>query len=426
MQGTGKKMTRVVIVGGGFAGINAAKTLAQNESVSVTLIDKHNYHTFNPLLYQVASAELEVESISSSLRGIFRKFSNVSCVLANVTGIDHQGKIVTTDEGNFEYDYLVLASGSVTAFFGTKGAEEKALTLKTLLDATTLRNHLFSCFERASVLLRSGKLEKESSLLKIAIVGAGPTGVEYAGSLAELIQSPLTKDFPELANFTKSVSLLDAQDNVLSGFPEKLQNYTQNKLEKMGVKVLTGVKVAEVDEEGVLLGDGTRIPACTVVWAAGVRGSSPEEKDFEIGRDGRIVVSPSLQTKLSPHIFVAGDLARIDGDAIPMVAPAALQQGQHVGESILRCIEGKEPEPFKYNNKGAMAIIGRNSAVTSIGKFTMTGFFAWNLWLIIHIAYLIGFRTRLIVFINWTWDYIFKERAVRLLLSRTTLPKDLK
>ncbi len=407
--------TRVVIVGAGFAGLWAARRLSREQGVQVTLLDRNNYHTFMPLLYQVAAAELEPGQIAYPLRGIFRGRHNIRFVMGEVCGIDPQTRRIRTENQELEYDQLILAVGSLTTFFGTKGAEEHAFVLKSLEDAVVLRNHLLACFERAA----SAPEEQHEALLTICIIGGGPTGVEYAGALAELVHTPLARDFPALASKTRIV-LVDAADEILAGFSWRLRRYANKKLQKMGVDVQVGRAVLSVTPDSVNFKDGTTLSSHTVVWTAGICGNEVAARaGLKLGRSGRVHTLPELQVEGYPEIHVAGDLSLPPGETPPpTVAPSAIQQGRHAAENVLRLIRGEATQPFKYFNKGSMVTIGRNAAVVSLGKFGFTGFFAWIVWLFVHLAYLIGFRNRLLVLINWAWDYLLAERGVRLILPK--------
>lgn len=411
---------RVVIIGAGFSGLFAAKQLSRGEArelVDVILIDRNNYHTFLPLLYQVAAAELEPESIAYPIRGIFRPKSsgansNVTPVLAEVTGIDEHKRLVLTDGPSIPYDHLVIAAGSSTAHYGVPGAAENAFGLKTVEEAVTLRNHLLTCFERAAI---EGDNAPEG-LLTVVIVGAGATGLEYAGALAELMQAPLKRDFPKLSARCRIV-LLNSGEHVLMPFPQKLRDYARKRLTGMGVEVMTGAQVTAVTPNSIVLKDGRTIKACTIVWSAGVQGGElAGNTGFALGRGKRVEVTPTLQVLGKPEIYVVGDSC-IEAEApAPMLAPVAIQQGAQAARNILLTIKGKEPEKYVYKDKGSMVTIGRNAAVANIGGREFTGFPAWILWLLVHLSYLIGFRNRVMVLMDWAWDYLFFERAVRLIL----------
>ncbi len=416
--------TRIVIIGAGFAGLWAARRLTREKNLDITVVDRNNYHTFLPLLYQVAAAELEPEEIAYPLRGVFRqpalcrffcRRSKVNTVMAEVRGVDPERRVVLADDLELPYDQLVLAPGSLTSFFGTPGAEENSFTLKSLEDAVRLRNHLLTAFERASV-------EKDrlgDGALTITVVGGGATGVEYAGALAELIRTPLARDFPDLVPAKSRVVLVDSSEELLAGFPMDLRVYARNKLIRMGVDVHTGVSVREVTAAGATLSDGSFIASRTVVWTAGVRGHDvASTAGLPLGKSGRVTVMPTLQVAERPNIHVAGDLSLPDGQTPPTVAPTATQQGLHVAENILRMVRGESTQPFAYHDKGSMVTIGRKAAVVRIGNRSFSGFLAWVLWLCVHLTYLIGFRNRIFVLINWAWDYLFAERAVRLILPK--------
>ncbi len=418
MRNTSEKR-RVVIVGAGFAGLWAAQRLAKRDAakfVDVTLVDRNNYHTFPPLIYQVAAAELEPESIAYPIRGIFRGVANVSTVMTEAKGVDIRNRLLLTDGSPIPYDHLVLAPGSRTAFFNIPGAEENAFGLKTLEEAIRLRSHILACFERAA--MEGDKVPE--GLLTVAVVGAGATGLEYAGALAELMATPLARDFPRLTKNKAKVVLLDAAPDVLMALPPRLREYARKRLEKMGVTVRTNSQVSEVRPDAILLQDGTAVHACTIVWSAGVMGHElGQAAGLLLGRGARIAVTPTLQIVDRPEIHVAGDAGLPGLETVPpMVAPNAIQQGIHVAENIIRMVKGDAPEEFRYHDKGSMVTIGRNAAVAKIGKREFTGYFAWILWLFVHLNYLIGFRNRLLVLLGWAWDYLFFERSVRLILPR--------
>lgn len=419
----GADRPRVVIVGAGFGGLWAARALAHIQA-DVLLLDRNNYHTFFPLLYQVAAAELEPEDIAFPVRSILRRLPNVQFALAEVKAIDPSSRLVKTADRVIPYDFLILAVGSKSYFFGIPGAAEYSFPLKTLEQAVTLRNHILCCFERAS---QEPDAALRGRILTFVIVGGGPTGVELAGALSELIHGPLCKDLPKLDLREVRLVLLEAVDRLLPGQPERLGAYAMQRLRKMGVEVRLRAMVSAVTARAVHLKEGTEIPAETVMWTAGVRGAgAPLPLDSGQGtawglpasRDGRIPVLPTLQARGYPEIYVAGDLARVEEESrpLPMLAPVAIQQGTRAARNIERQHEGQDPLPFNYRDRGAMTTIGRNAAVAYMWGHAFTGFFAWTIWLIVHILNLIGFRNRLIVIINWAWDYFFFERGVRLIL----------
>lgn len=405
---------RVVIIGAGFAGLWAARTLSHSQT-DVLVLDRNNYHTFSPLLYQVAAAELEPEDIVYPVRSVLRGQQNIRFLMNEVGEIDLAAKQVKTTDHVFPYDFLVLAIGSTSHFFGVTGAAEYAFQLKTLEQVIALRNHILFRFERA---LCETNPERRQQMLTFAIVGGGPTGVEFAGALAELIRGPLVKDYQALDPREMHVLLLEATDRLLAPFPEWLGTYAAKRLQKMGVEIRLGAMVSQITPENVQFKDGTTIPLETVIWTAGVRGES-FNAELPTMRNGQVKVLPTLQTPDYPEVYVIGDLAYIeeDGHSLPMLAPVATQQGEAAARNIIRQADGREPVPFHYHNRGTMVTIGRNAAIAYIEGHAFAGFPAWILWLSIHLYSLIGFRNRLLVLINWAWDYLFYERAVRLIVS---------
>jgi len=407
---------QVVIVGAGFGGLWAARALASSQA-DVLVLDRNNYHTFLPLLYQVAAAELEPEDIIYPIRSLLRRQKRVRFLMDDVTGIDLSGRQVQTAHHIFPYDYLILALGSAPHFFGVSGASEKAFQLKTLDQAIALRNHILFRFERA---LCETDAQKRRQMLTFTIVGGGPTGVEFTGALAELIRGPLVKDYPQL-DFKQEVSilLLEASERILSGLPDALQVYAQKRLRRQGVDVRLGAAVSQVTSQAVHLKDGTVIPTETVVWTAGVRGEAlPHPAELAEARNGRLKVLPALQIPGHPEVYVVGDLAYVEenGRPLPMVAPVAIQEAKMAAQNIIRQMNGQEPLPFQYHDPGTMVTIGRNAAVVQLGGRSFTGFPAWMVWLSVHLYNLIGFRNRLLVLINWAWDYFFYERTQRLIV----------
>lgn len=406
---------RVVVCGAGFAGLWTARRLA-GEPVDVLLLDRNNYHTFLPLLYQVAAAELGPTDIAYPVRSIFRKRKNVEFRMAEVQGVDLPGRAVITDVERVAYDHLVLALGSVPDFFGVEGAAEHAFPLREMDQAMPLRHHILSRFESAVYVSDD---DRRRRMLTFVIVGGGPTGVEYAGALAELIYGPLLKDYPRLRSQDARVVLLEATDGLLGAMPEALGRYAAERLTSRKVEVRTGALVTRVGADAIHLKDGSDIPTETVVWTAGVKGD-PRVAGWglPVVKRGRVRVAPSLHLPDHPEVWVAGDLtwAEQDGEPLPQVAPVAMQQGERVAENILRVARGQTPEAFRYDDPGMLAVIGRNAAVADFGGRTFTGFLAWMLWLLIHIAKLIGFRNRALVLVNWAWNYLSYERAVRLIL----------
>jgi NADH dehydrogenase len=418
--GTLDERPHVVIIGAGFAGLWAAKELA-NKPVRVSLLDRNNYHTFLPLLYQVAAAEIEPEQIAYPVRGVLRRMSNVNFYLAEVTAVDWAAQLVQTNRGDFAYDYLLIATGSITQFFGTPGAEAHSFQLKTMEDGIALRNHILTCFEQA---IYEDDAARRKALLTFVVVGAGPTGVEYAGALSELVYGPLRKDFPTLNVDEVSIYLVEATNQVLGAMPQSLGDYAKVRLKRMGVTLQLETRVTAVAEQSVSFHNGDILPTHTVVWVAGVGGHPlGAQSGLNVLRNGRIPTEPSLQLTDWPQVYIAGDLTAFeqDGVMLPMVAQVALQQGAHAAKNMLAQISGQSVRPFRYFDKGSMATIGRGKAVVDIRGRSITGFFAWAIWLVIHILYLIGFRNRIMVMINWAWRYLTYEQMVRLIFPTISI-----
>jgi len=404
-----------VVVGAGFGGLWAAKRLLSHR-LPVTVVDRNNYHTFFPLLYQVAAAELGPGEIAYPVRSVFRKQSLCVFRRAEVRWVDLEAKRLTTEDGTIDYDYLVLAPGSVPNFFGVDGAEEHAFPLRTMDDAIPLRYHVLDCFERAA---QAGDAEARTALLRFVIVGGGHTGVEFAGALAELIYGPLLEDYAEISRDEVEVRLIEGGAHLLPGMAPRLQEYAHTRLVKRRVKIRLGAQVQAVDPGRVVTSADGALATHTVVWAAGVRGDPAVGAwGLPIGRAGRVPVEETLQVPGHPEVFVVGDLAYLEsgGTPLPQVAQVALQQGATAADNIVRLRERKAPRPFVYKDLGVLAVVGRNAAVAQVWGRTFTGLPAWVLWLTIHLAWLIGFRNRLLVLVNWAWNYIFYRRAVRLIL----------
>jgi NADH:ubiquinone reductase (H+-translocating) len=415
MKPVAESQARVVIIGAGFAGLWAATALSRC-GCSVLILNRNNYHAFPPLLYQVAAAEIEPEQIAYPLRSVIRKWRNVKVGMVEVLGVDFATRTVHTSDRDVSYDYLILSIGATTDFFGVPGAAEHAYPLKTLVHSVAIRNQILCRFESA---MREPSTERRLGTLVFTIVGGGATGVEFAGALAELIQGPFRNDYPNLEFGRVRVVVVEGAKRLLSGMPEPCGIYALERLKQMGVDVMLGSQVQRVEKDAVYLSDGTVLATDTVIWTAGVQGD-PVGRAWGLRsvRGGRLEVTPALQLPDHPEVYVAGDLAYVeeDGQPLPMTAPVATQQGVSAAANILRQIEGQEPASFVYKDKGAMVTIGRNAAVARIGKRYYFGFFAWILWLAVHIFNLIGFRNRLFVLVNWSRDYFLRDRAVRLIM----------
>jgi len=407
-----------VIVGGGFAGLWATRALA-SAPVRITLIDRHNHHLFQPLLYQVATAGLSAPDIAAPLRHILRKQANVEVRLAEVAAIAPQEKhVVLADGTTIAYDALLLATGATHAYFGHDEWARHAPGLKTLDDSLQLRRHLLLAFERAEAETDPGK---RAAWLSFAIVGGGPTGVELAGTLAEIARHTLKNEFRRIDPSQARVRLVEAGPRVLASFPDTLSEKARRQLERLGVEVVTGTPVSDITDEGYRLGD-TFVPAKTVVWAAGV-AASPLARTLGVSLDraGRVPVKPDLSVAGHPDIFVAGDLAAVtsDGRPVPGVAPAAKQMGRHVAQVLRARLDGRaSPGDFRYQDYGNLATIGRMAAVVDFGRLKFSGLLAWWFWLTAHVFFLIGFRNRLVVLLNWCWAYWSYQRGARIILGK--------
>ncbi|HKV65438.1 MAG TPA: NAD(P)/FAD-dependent oxidoreductase [Rhodanobacteraceae bacterium] len=405
----------VVILGGGFGGLNATRALARAR-VRVTLVDRANHHVFQPLLYQVAGATLSGPDIAAPLRHIVRRQRNVTVWMEEVTGVDVAAQCVQAGAQTIAYDYLVVATGSTHAYFGHDAWAEYAPGLKTMNDALAIRRRILSAFEAAE---REPDPAKRAEWLAFVIVGAGPTGVELAGTLSEIAHHTLPREF-RIAHPRKArIHLVEAGPRVLSAMPETLSAIAQRKLERMGVEVHTGSPVTAIDAAGVHMGD-EHIPARTVLWAAGVAASPlGAQLGGECDRAGRVKVAPNLSLPGRPEVFVIGDLAWVeqDGQRVPGMAPAAKQMGTCAAHAIRDRIAGRSVRPFRYHDYGSLASISRSSAVVDLRGLKFSGFLGWLFWLIAHIFFLIGFRNRLAVMWNWAWSYLTWQRGARIIVG---------
>jgi NADH dehydrogenase len=413
-------LPHVVIVGGGFAGLWATRALA-SAPVRITLIDRGNHHLFQPLLYQVASAGLSAPDIAAPLRHILRRQRNATVLMEDVVAIEPQSSRLRLSDGRtLDYDFLLLATGAAHAYFGHDDWAAHAPGLKTLDDALHIRRRILSAFERAEA---ETDPAARRALLTFASVGGGPTGVELAGTLAEIARHTLKREFRRIDPREARVLLLEAGPRVLPSFPESLSAKARRQLEKLGVEVRTGTPVRAIDGDGVQLGD-ERIAARTVLWAAGVAASKlARSLGVELDRSGRVPVTPDLRAPGFDNLYVAGDLASLlqDGKPVPGVAPAAKQMGTYVARSIRARLAGRDVEPFRYRDYGNLATIGRMAAVVHLGKLKLSGALAWWFWLLAHVFFLIGFRNRLVVMLNWTWAYWTYQRAARIILGKDSV-----
>jgi NADH dehydrogenase len=410
-----------VVVGAGFGGLECAKALA-GEPVEVTVVDRQNFHTFSPLLYQVATSALTPGDVVFPVRGVFRSAGNVRVRRGTVTAVDLAGRCLRLDDGaELTYDFLVLAAGATTAWFGVAGAEEHALPLYGLADAVRLRNHVLARFEAADA---DPALTEEA--LTFVIVGGGPTGVEMAGAFVELFHAVLAKDFPALDFGRARILLVEMGQRVLAGFSEVGSRHAEEQLRARGVELRLGTAVTAIDAGSVTLSSGEVVPTGTVVWAAGVRTSRLlEGLALESVANGRVVVDPSLRLPDHPEVLVVGDLAAVPWHhgLLPQVANVAQQEGRHAGRTVARLAAGHLPRPFRYRHLGFMATIGRGSAVADLPlRVRLTGFLGWLAWLGLHLVRLVGVRNRLSVFVNWAWSYVTFDRGPRLILEPTVLP----
>jgi NADH dehydrogenase len=413
-------LPRVVVVGAGFGGLTAARALG-DAPVAVTLLDRRNFHLFQPLLYQVATAALNPSDIAAPIRHVVRRQRNTTVLLADVREVDVSARIVRTDHGDLPYDFLVLAAGANDSYFGHDEWRTFAPGLKTVEDALEMRRRILLAFERA-------EWEKESvarqEWLTFVVVGGGPTGVELAGALAEIARHALAEDFRGIDPARARVILVEGADRVLPGFPPTLSESAARQLAGLGVSVRTGVRVTGIDGEAVWLGE-ERIGARTALWAAGV-AASPLTRSLgvPVDRQGRVLVAPDLTVPGHPEIFVIGDAsALVDrGKAVPGVAPAAMQEGRHAAKNIRRAIAGRPLLPFRYVDKGTLATIGRAAAVADIRGWRLSGLLAWLAWLAIHIFFLIGFRNRALVMFEWAWAYVSWQRGARLITRADAAP----
>jgi NADH dehydrogenase len=413
-------LPRVVVVGGGFAGLNAVKSLAKvKPPVRVILLEQHNYHLFQPLLYQLATGVVQPADIAHPVRGIVRRYRRASVRMATVSGVDLDAREVLTEAGaRFHYDYLILAAGATTATFGIPGVEEHSFPLKSMPDALRLRAHLLHQFELAD----NDPAQVDKGALTVVVGGGGPTGVEMAGALHELFKHVLVHDFPDLDINQAKVVVLEAMDHLLAPFHPSSRQHALDILRKRGVEVRLGQALERATAGEVVLKDGTVIPTRTLVWGAGVRANPlADVLGLEQTRGGRIVVGEDLSVPGRPEVFVVGDLAGAGdgkGGLLPQVAQPAIQEARHTAQNIERTLKGEPRTGFTYKDKGIMATIGRNAAVTELPSGArFKGVLAWYMWLALHLAYIIGFRSRVAVLVNWIWSYLTYDRHARIIVA---------
>lgn len=422
-----------MILGGGFGGLSAARQLA-NQPVRVTLIDRHNYHLFQPLLYQVATASLSPSDVASPIRWILRHQKNITVLLGDARTIDLEHRRVmlrsdlpspdqmgTTASASLEYDYLIVATGAAHAYFGHPEWARRAPGLKTLDDALEIRRQVLLAFEAAE---RETDEAKQKRLLTFVIVGAGPTGVELAGALGEIARLSLRHDFRNIHTESARIVLVEGGPFVLGTFPAQLRDKARESLTRLGIEVRTNTIVTGVDDDGVSIGS-EHIAAQTVLWAAGVAASSlGQSLGVPLDRAGRVPAEPTLAIPRHPNVFVIGDLCALsqDGRPLPGVAQVAMQQGAHAAVNVDRAVHGQPLRPFRYKNYGNMAVIGRAAAVADIGPVKASGLFAWLIWLFLHLFWLIGFRSRLVVMTEWAWTYLTLQRRARLITGGRLSP----
>ncbi len=410
---------RVVIVGGGFGGIELAKRL-KNKKMQVLMLDRHNYHTFQPLLYQVATGGLEPDSIAFPLRKIFKRFKNFTFRVTNVEKVVPESRTLITDAGEINYDYLVIATGSDTNFFGQKEIEHFSMPMKTITEALNLRSMILQNMEEALI---EPDPQRKDSLMNFVVVGGGPTGVELSGALAELKMHVLPEDYLELDLKDMDIYLIEGSPELLGAMSSEASRKAKDFLQEMGVHVYTDMRVLAYDGEKISLHNGQTIFTKNVLWSAGVKGCVIDGIPQEVVvRGGRIQVNEFNRVIGQERIFALGDVAAMITDeypnGLPGVAPAAIQQGKHLASNLIQILNDKEPKPFEYNDQGSMATVGRNKAVVDLHKIKFQGVFAWFIWMFVHLMSLVGFRNKLVTFVNWIWNYFSYDRGTRLIIRR--------
>jgi NADH:ubiquinone reductase (H+-translocating) len=416
---------RIVIVGAGFAGLEIAQRLSKRSDLQIVLLDKNNYHQFQPLFYQVAMAGLEPSSISFPLRKIFQSCINVHIRVTDVQRVIPERKVVNTTLGEIAYDELIIATGADTNYYGMKEIEKRAIPMKSVSEALALRNRVLQNFEDA---LTAETPEERIALMNVVVVGGGPTGVELAGTLAEMKRNILPKDYPDLNFDSMQIYLLEGLDEVLAAMSDEASQKACEYLKNLGVIVHTGQMVTEFDGKEIITKQGLRIATSNLVWAAGVKASVLEGfRPESIGPGGRLKVNAFSQVEGYDTIYALGDVALMNGDenypkGHPQLAQPAIQQAKQLAKNMKRQIDNKEPEPFKYRDLGTMATVGRNLAVVDLPFWKFQGFFAWLTWMFVHLISIVGVRNRVVVFINWLWNYITYDQSLRLIIRAKPLP----
>mgnify|MGYP003630595473 CR=1 FL=1 len=411
-------LPRIVIIGGGFAGIALAKQL-KNQAVQTVLLDKHNYHTFQPLLYQVATGGLEAGSIAYPIRKVIQEYDDCYFRLTSVQEIDTKNRQIITEIGNLSYDYLVIATGSKTNYFGNSDIKRYSMSMKTIPQSLNIRSLILENFEQA-VLTRD--TAEQNSLINFVLVGAGPTGVELAGALAEMKKAILQKDYPDLDIARMQINLIQSGDRILNTMSEKASAAAEEFLESLGVTIWKNVRVTNYDGKTVTTNANMSFETATMIWTAGVEGALVAGLDGEslVARAARIRVNEFSQVRGYDDIFAVGDIASMESEDFPqghpMMAQPALQQGKLLGQNLIKLVQKKKMQPFKYNDKGSMATIGRNKAVVDLPNYHFHGVFAWFVWMFVHLFSLIGFKNKAVVFLNWVYNYIRFDREGRLII----------
>lgn len=409
---------RIVIIGGGFAGISLAKRL-RNKNVQVVLLDKHNYHNFQPLMYQVATGGLEPDSIAYPIRKIVQEYKDFYFRLAEVRDIDAENNTIYSDIGELKFDYLVIATGSKTNYFGNKEIERNSMAMKTIPQSLNIRSLILENFEQA---LLTNDIDERHSLMNFVLVGGGPTGVELAGALAEMKKAILPKDYPDLDVRKMEINLIQGSNRVLDSMSENASEKAEKFLLDLGVSVWKNVRVTGYDGKTVTTSSDLSFDSATVIWTAGVQGALPHglKADSFIKNVNRIKVNQFNQVEGYEHLFAIGDIAVMSSEKFPqghpMMAQPAMQQGRLLADNLIRIINKKTPKPFEYKDKGSMATIGRNKAVVDLPKFKFSGVFAWFVWMFVHLFSLIGFKNKAVVFLNWVYNYVRFDREARLIM----------